>query len=174
MVISLVPAAVLPASLAELKDLLRIEHDNEDAVLAGLLRAATEIAENHLGQVLVYQQVEQRLRPEGSERIMLERAPLVTIVSVTANGVPLAAEAYTVETRQAGNSYIIVHVADMPEVSVRYIAGVAQNWNELNEQVRFGILRQAAHLYMHRDSAAASAIPSAVLALWQPFRRVQL
>jgi hypothetical protein len=51
---------------------------------------------------------------------------------------------------------------------------VAENWNELNEQVRFGILRQAAHLYMHRDSAAASAIPSAVLALWQPFRRVQL
>jgi uncharacterized phiE125 gp8 family phage protein len=174
MVITLVPAAVLPASITELKDLLRIDHHIEDALLAGLLRAATDVAENFLGQVLVQQQYEQRaVRPESGQ-ILLERGPLVTVVSVVADGAPLSADDYDVETTQTRDNYVTVQAVNGAEVIVRFSAGVAQNWNELPEQLRFGILRQAAHLYMHRDSAAVSSIPSAVLALWQPYRRVQL
>jgi uncharacterized phiE125 gp8 family phage protein len=174
MIISLVPAAVLPASLAELKDLLRIEHDIEDALLAGLLRAATDMAENHLGHVLVQQLFEQRTPLQGSGQIVLERAPLINVISITVDGVTVATDAYVVETTPVGISHVTLQAADGAEAVVRFTAGVAQNWNELSEQLRFGILRQAAHLYMHRDSIAVTAIPSAVLALWQPFRRVQL
>jgi uncharacterized phiE125 gp8 family phage protein len=51
---------------------------------------------------------------------------------------------------------------------------MAADWNDIPEAVRFGILRHAAHLYAHRDNPAASAMPSAVQALWQPFRKVRL
>lgn len=47
-------------------------------------------------------------------------------------------------------------------------------WSATDPALRQGIIRLAAHQYRERDNGAASALPAAVAALWQPFRALRL
>lgn len=52
--------------------------------------------------------------------------------------------------------------------------GLAEDWNGIPEPLRQGIIRLVAHLYTHRDDADAGPPPTAVAALWRPWRRLRL
>ena len=52
--------------------------------------------------------------------------------------------------------------------------GLAADWNGIPEPLRQGIIRLVAHLYTHRDFADAGPPPTAVAALWRPWRRLRL
>ena len=47
------PAGVAPVSLNEAKAFLRLETDAEDALIAGMIRAATDLCEAFTGQVTI-------------------------------------------------------------------------------------------------------------------------
>ena len=68
-------------ALAELKAFLRIESADEDALLAGLLRAATETVEAMLGVLLIEREVEERGALAGG-RLRLTAEPARTLVEV--------------------------------------------------------------------------------------------
>jgi uncharacterized phiE125 gp8 family phage protein len=174
MIVSLVPSAELPVSIDELKMLLRLEHSLEDALLATLLRTATDAAEQYLGQVLLQRAFEQRWTRDGGAAVKLQRGPLVQVLSVMLNGTALAATDFTVTASAQGENNMQILPVDAGEVRVQFVAGMAADWNAIPEAVRFGILRHAAHLYAHRDSTTAGAMPSAVPALWQLYRKVRL
>jgi uncharacterized phiE125 gp8 family phage protein len=57
---------------------------------------------------------------------------------------------------------------------VGYSAGIAEEWSGVPEPLRQGIVRLAAHLYTHRDSADDAGPPAVVTALWRPYRRMRL
>ena len=42
------------------------------------------------------------------------------------------------------------------------------------EALRLGIIRLVAHLYTHRDRDDVGGVPTAVVALWRPWRRMRL
>jgi uncharacterized phiE125 gp8 family phage protein len=174
MVISLAPSVNPAVSLPELKSLLRIEHDIEDALLAALLRTATEAAEAFLGTVQLQRGFEQRWTLDAASRVKLLRGPMVTLISVVVNAVVLAAPDYVLTTDAQGEKWLDVLSVGSGEATVQFVAGMATDWNGIPEAVRFGIMRHAAHLYANRDNDMAVAIPSAVLALWQPWRKVHL
>lgn len=174
MIKSLAPATALPASLAELKTLLRIEHDLEDALLASLLRTATDMAEAHLGHVLLAHAFEQSWINCPNMPVRLQRGPILAVTQVTIAGQLLTAEQYHLQRATFDESDMTLFSDQEGVVAVTYTAGSAANWNEIAEPVRFGILRLAAHLCANRDSAAVGAVPSAVLALWQSYRKVRL
>ena len=48
------------------------------------------------------------------------------------------------------------------------------NWADLDEALRHGIIRYAAHHYRERDLSEAGHIPAAVAALWRPWRSLRL
>lgn len=52
--------------------------------------------------------------------------------------------------------------------------GFADDWNGIPEPLRQGIIRLVAHLYTHRDAADAGPPPTAVAALWRPWRRLRM
>jgi hypothetical protein len=54
------------------------------------------------------------------------------------------------------------------------LAGKAADWNGIQEPLRQGIVRMAAHLYTHRDGEDGRGPPAAVTALWLPYRRLRL
>ena len=161
----------------ELKDWLRIVGSEEDALLAGLIRSATELCEQFTRLALIEREVEQVL-PARPVWTRLEQGPVRAILGVSAlsadsEAAPLASGDYAVDIDAAGEGWVrILSSGEARRVRVRYRAGLGADWNAVPEPLRHGILRMAAHLYSHRDDGAAP--PAAVAALWLPYRKLRL
>jgi uncharacterized phiE125 gp8 family phage protein len=179
-----VPAAEagpIPVPIGELKAWLRIEGSAEDAILAGLIRAAASTCEAFIGRLLLVRAVEEALpAPRGWTR--LAAAPARTIETVSALDAggetePLAADAYAIDIDAAGEGWVrLTGPIATGRVRVSYRAGLADNPADLPEAIRQGIVRLAAHLHAHRDASGPGAAPppAAVTALWRPWRRLRM
>lgn len=161
----------LAISLAECKAFLRLERDDEDAVLAGLMRTATGLCEAFIGQWLMVRETEQRLAP-GTDWQMLRVQPVVDVLAVRVGEQVLPESGYEVDITLSGEGW--VRLAGGNAAVVRYRAGLAESWNELPEPLRQGLVRLVAHLFTHRDAADAGPPPTAVAAMWRPWRRMRL
>lgn len=163
----------------ELKGFLRIAGSEEDALLAGLVRTATELCESFTRRALLEREVEETLPASAGWR-RLARAPVKAILdvsSVVADGAtaPLGVEDYAVDIDSSGCGWVRLSGASAGRRAlVRYTAGQAADWNGIPEPLRHGIVRLAAHLYAHREGAPTQAPPAAVAALWRPWRRLRL
>lgn len=60
------------------------------------------------------------------------------------------------------------------QMCLRFTGLPASEWADLDEALRHGIIRYAAHHYRERDSGGAVQPPAAVAALWYPWRMVRL
>jgi len=172
-------AAPLPVPLVEAKAHLRINVSDEDALLAGLLRAAADMCEAFTGRALVERAVAEVLAaPTAWTR--LGAAPVRAIQGVEAlaeegTATALAAAAYAVDVDAAGDGWVrLLQFTGAKRIRVSYLAGMASGPNGLPEALRHGIVRLAAHLYVHRDRPDGAGPPAAVTALWRPWRRLRL
>ena len=169
-------APSLPAPLAELKALLRIGTGEEDALLAGLLRAAADMCEAFTGRALLTRAVDETMRASRAWS-RLGAAPVAAIEAVALIGTdgaatPLGAGDYAVDIDAAGEGWVRLLLGIEPKrVRISYRAGMAGDPNGLPEALRHGIVRFAAYLYTHRDREDP---PAAVTALWRPWRRLRL
>jgi uncharacterized phiE125 gp8 family phage protein len=168
----------LPVPLEQLKAYLRIRGSEEDALLAGLLRTATELCEAFTRLALIEREIEEVL-PARPGWMRLGDCPvraILTVTSLSAAGETnvLAPEDHAVDIDARGEGWVRVTRGVMGRLTVRYLAGLAQDWNGVSEPLRQGIVRLAAHLYTHRDGLSGGGPPAAVTALWLPFRRLRL
>jgi uncharacterized phiE125 gp8 family phage protein len=164
----------LAVSLIECKAYLRLERDDEDALLAGFVRTATALCEAFTGQWLMVRASEQRLACDaGWQR--LQALPVVAISGVTSAGAPLAGDAYETDIDLAGCGWVrLLAPAGLDAPLVQFRAGLAADWNGVPEPLRQGLVRLVAHLFTHRDAADAGPPPAAVVAMWRPWRRMRL
>jgi len=178
-----IETGALAGSRAECKAYLRLERDDEDALLAGFIRTAMALCEAFTGQWLVIRAGEQRLACDGSwQRIAAQ--PVVSVTGVHDTGGPLPAMAYESDIDLAGSGWVRLletGAAASPLVSgaatsplVRFRAGLGVDWNGIPEPLRQGLVRLVVHLFTHRDAADAGPPPAAVAAMWQPWRRIRL
>jgi uncharacterized phiE125 gp8 family phage protein len=171
--------APLPVALAELKALLRVTVSDEDALLAGLARAAADICEAFTGRALIERGLEEELAARTAWA-RLGQSPVRAIDGVAALGedggaTPLAASAYAIDIDAAGDGWVrLLDGGGAKKVRVAYRAGMAADPNGLPEALRHGIVRLAAHFYAARDRAEAGEPPAAVTAIWRPWRRLRL
>jgi uncharacterized phiE125 gp8 family phage protein len=171
--------AALPVAVEEVKAYLRIEGQEEDALLAGLIRAATGLCEGFTGQALIRRELRETI-PAASEWRRLGRTPVQSISAVerlTVDGVatPLPVEAYAIDIDANGDGWVRTSsAAGATRLAVTYQAGMAGDWNGVPEPVRQGIVRLTAHLFTHRDAAEGVGPPAVVAALWRPWRRMRL
>jgi uncharacterized phiE125 gp8 family phage protein len=171
--------APLPIPLAELKAFLRIAVSEEDALLAGLARAAADMCEAFTGRALIERAVAEVLAA-APQWTRLGAAPVRAILAVEAldeggTAAALAAAAYAVDIDASGDGWVrLLAAGDAKRVRVSYLAGMAADPNGLPEALRHGIVRLAAHLYAHRDNPSGGGPPAAVTALWRPWRRLRL
>jgi uncharacterized phiE125 gp8 family phage protein len=163
------------AALGELKAFLRIEDSREDALLAGLLRAATETVEAMLGLLLFEREVEER----GAARagaFALTAEPARTLLEASAelaDGSVRPLSALEASLKLDGNGcgqLALAGVADGTALVVRYRAGMATDWNWVPEALRLAVIRVASHFFSHRDAADDAGIPPAVRRLISPWR----
>ncbi|TMJ18689.1 MAG: hypothetical protein E6G92_02275 [Alphaproteobacteria bacterium] len=162
------------AALAEVKAYLRIGHDGEDALLAGLIGAAGEACEAFTRRALMVRELIETLPGTGAWT-RLGAAPVMAITAVAAGDVPLAPGDYAVDIDSAGEGWVrLLRPIEAGRVSVAYRAGMAADPGRLPEALRHGIVRLAAHLYTIRDGGGPREPPAAVTALWRPWRRLRL
>jgi len=181
-----------PWLLNELKAFLRIEHNDDDANLASFLRTSIGLCEQFIGQILVNRHLESR-ENIGRDWARLPGRPVTAILSVSqqqADGTvtPLPAESYAIDIDVDGDGWVRMAASEefpgqgsggaeyggAGRLIVAYRSGMAADWNDVAEPLRQGIIRLSAHLYTHRDDQESRGLPSAVSALWKPYRRIRL
>lgn len=157
--------------LAELKAHLRIEDAGEDALLAGLLRAATESVEQGIGQLLVAREVEQTGQVRG-DGLRLLVGPAIDLVALweqadDGNWVPVDPALARVE---GGWRLRLDGLAEGAEVRARYRAGIGAGPGDVPQALRQAVVRLAAHAHAWRDSVEAPAMPVSVRQLLAGYR----
>ncbi|MEM8825766.1 MAG: phage head-tail connector protein [Pseudomonadota bacterium] len=169
----------MPVSLSEVKAFLRVDDSREDAVLAGLVRTASELCASFTGQALI---IGERTMEIGVSRDWRRLAPtpvrrLIAVSGVDAAGAEIALpnEAVELQIDFCGDGWVrVVDAGAAVRLVLTVEAGLAADWNALPEALRQGIVRLVAHLYTHRDAADDAGPPAAIAALWRPWRRLRL
>lgn len=182
MTTSLLPGEA-PVSLNEARGWLRLGATIDDAVVAGLVRAATNICEAFVGQWLVMRAGEEILpigaSASGAGAVRLSARPVVGIDAVAllrddGGEAALAPSDYRVTIARDGTARLAVdHPGDAVQMRVAYRAGMADDANGIPEAIRQGIVRMVQHLHDARDGAG-EAPPAMIAALWHPWRRLTL
>lgn len=165
-------------TLAEAQAFVRIETGEEEALLAGFMRAASGLCEAFINQVVIARDFEIDLPASGC----WERVPVTPVRSISAvdaidtNGVATAmpSAAYSIDIDSCGDGWVRVTQANgATRVRVNGTAGMADDENGVPEPIRQGVLRLVAHLFTDRDGDGGEP-PAAVTALWRPYRRLRL
>ena len=171
-----------PVSLNEARGWLRLGATIDDAVVAGLVRAATNICEAFIGQWLVIRAAEEVL-PLKNGVVQPGVRPVVAIDCVTlllpgGEEAVLADGDYQTSIGRDGTARVTLgDPRGAARVRVAYRAGIADGANGIPEAIRQGIVRMTQHLHEAREGArdgAGAAPPAAIAALWQPWRRLTL
>lgn len=169
----------LAATIAEVRAYLRMGAGIDDAVLAGLLRGASALCEQFTGQTLVMRDVRETLPVSGAwQRLSLcPVSAIIRVEGVPAEGAafPLAISDYAIDLDpQLVGLVRVVRQGAAGRVRISYRAGMVASAGEVPDTLRQGIVMTAAQLHRERDGDGASGIPDAVMALWQPWRRVRI
>ena len=167
-----------PVSLAEAQAYVRIETGEEEAVLAGLLRSASAMCEQFIGQTLVAHGFDETLRATSQwQRLGLTPVRSIgAVAQVAEDGSEniLPADAFAIDVDASGDGWVrLVGAVDTALIKVSAVAGMAEGSNGVPEPLRQGIVRLTAHLFNARDGDGGEP-PAAVTALWRPYRRMRL
>jgi hypothetical protein len=150
------PPATVTAAAGVVRALLRLEEGNEAALVERVAGVALALAESFCGQMLVERVVEERLTGRAAWQ-PLWGLPVRAILTGGEGAID-----------RDGRGWF----RTAEEVTVRYRAGLAQDWATLPPEIAHGVAIMGAHLFDNRDAAAVP--PAAVAALWQPWRRMRL
>ncbi len=176
---------VEPLSLAEAKTWARIERDDEDALISGLIRAARQTMEEMTGLVLAQRGFRLALDPVPADGwVEIARRPLGPITAIAvygADGVPQAfAPSEGVVERALGIEAIrlspTVRMASVNGVEVDFTAGFADG--DTPENLVLALKTIVAASYEFRTSVGLSQqpaiMPPLARTLIAPFRRLSL
>ncbi len=167
-----------PVSLAEAQAYVRVETGEEEALLAGLLRSASAMCEQFIGQALVARSFDETIGA-SSQWQRLGLTPVMSIGAVVLvaddqSEIMLAAEDYAIDVDSCGDGWVrLLRGPADGVIRVSGVAGMASDGNGVPEPLRQGIVRLTAYLFNARDGGGGEP-PAAVTALWRPYRRMRL
>lgn len=189
LVMTAAPAAE-PISLAEAKAHLRIDADDEDALIASLIVTARALVERTLGVALMTQTwscFRDAWPDEASVDLPLRPARSVDAVRLHhAGGGATELEAGHFPADLMSEPARVLLIGAMPGVALRplnafeiaFTAGYGDEAEDVPAPLRHALLLLVAHWFERREPVVldtpAHVVPVMVAALLQPYRRVQL
>lgn len=153
------PAAVIAGVRVAARDHLRVTGTAEDMVIDRLAESALALAEAYTGTALIARPHEAMMAAASEWRPL----PVAPVTAITA-AQPVAA----IDIDETGTGWVRMAAAG----PVRFVAGLAADWQAVPPPVAQGIVLLVAHLFDARTASAAP--PAAVGALWRPWRRMRL
>ncbi len=176
----LAPADLAGAPLIELKDWLAISTARDDEALLAQLSAALDMCEAFTRQMPLEAECEEVLTASSGWQDLVTRPvqSVTQVESIAADGTrsALSVNAYEVELDEGGGAQLrLLGTFAAVRIAVRFTAGIAPDWATLPAGIKQGILRLAAHNFAARqDQRLEASPPAAIIALWQPWRRMRL
>lgn len=171
-----------PVTNLEAKAHCRVEDTSEDALIDGLIAAATDYVEQYTGKALMAQTWRATF-DEFSDSILLPKNPVQSVTSVTyydTLGVlqTLSSDNYTVDL-ESDPAWIVINAdATWPDladgvnmVRIDFVAGYAT----VPASIKHAILLLVGQWFEHRSAVAdkaVSAVPNAVEALLTNYRNL--
>ena len=172
-----IPAAAIAAAVVAARDLMRNAGEGEQALMEQLAGAAILLGEAFTGSLLIRRTVEDVL-PASAEWRMLAEAPVSAIAGITglpADGAPfvLPADGYAIDIDSGGRGWVrVMQPGSAGRIAVSYTAGLSGDWDGVPAPIAQGVIALIAHLF--EDRGRATQPPTAVAALWRPYRRLRL
>lgn len=158
-----------PVTLAEAKAALRLDHDTEDDLIGGLIRAAREEVEAACGLALIDQSWRLTLdRLPRSGRVLLRRHPVREVLSVTVYGrdgeASLADPASYQLDGKSRPARLHFHVIPAPGVAMNgieidFAAGFGEAGTDVPDLLKRAMLALVAHWFEFRASFGAGDQP---------------
>lgn len=164
-----VPAAIDPVTLDEAKDHLRIDSTAEDALITGLIGAATRMAEAYTERQFIaatYTLVQDDF-PEYEGSICLPRTPLSSVSSIvyidsTGSAQTLSTDVYEITSDDHGAKIVLKPGQTWPEtqsekysaLTTTFVAGYGSNTTDVPAAARAGILMIVGHLFENREAVS--------------------
>lgn len=177
--LALTPVTPPGDAVDDAKAWLRIEHDDEDALLGSLIAVAIRQCEAFCGLVLLQRSFTDRLAASGTWQ-RIHATPVAAVTAGTGlpeTGVPFALDVgdYAVDIDGNGDGWVrMTGAVAATRIDVAGTAGLALDWGGIPEPLRQGVLRLVSHLHAVRDDPGDVGPPAAVAALWRPWRRMRL
>jgi len=175
-----------PVTLADAKQHMRVDTDDDNDYILALISAARRYAEEYLDRALITQQLRMRVDTFPYE-FELPRPPMATAGTFTATAITyaldpgsastatpttttLSASSYRVDRddtpgriRTVYNGTWPSHLTDPNAVTVTWWAGYGAAASDVPQAIRHAILMHVAHLYESRQAAVATgAVPQNV------------
>jgi uncharacterized phiE125 gp8 family phage protein len=159
-----------PVSIETAKSFLRVDHSNDDTLIASLVKAAREKGEDLARRAFITQTLEQIFDEWPSDGVFaLWRPPLQSVTSIKytdsdAVEHTLSASDYTVDINSQPGQVWIDNVpsdelTDSGGIVVRFVAGYGVTAASVPERIKIAILSLVAYWYETRD---IGNIPSGV------------
>ena len=166
MLIDIGDPPVEPVSLSETKTFLRVDHDEDDALINTLIASARASLEAHLNVAMIARPMQ--VSTEAASEIRLPRWPVIQIDTVLSDGEP--ATGFTPNLRRRPST-LCVRATDFVEVA--FTAGFGSTREDIPAPLRQAMLLLVARAYEYRDDTPSS-MPLMVDALTMPYRVVGL
>lgn len=158
--------------LAEAKDHVRVDYEDDDALLSAYVETATETVEDHCNRALLTQTLDYYL-DDWVSPIAIPRPPLQSITSITWRSQGSTAYANTAPS----TDYFVSKIGMTPFVElksnaawptgarartnpirVRFVAGYGTNPGDVPEPIRTAILLGVADSYEHREDTVLAGV----------------
>jgi uncharacterized phiE125 gp8 family phage protein len=189
LVLTAAPAAE-PISLAEAKAHLRIDADDEDALLTSLIVAARMFVERTLGLALITQGWSYFLDfwPRSTcvtlPILPVQAAGVVRLHDTDGGAIELDADDYAVDVLSSPARIVLKGAApavvarELNAFEVAFTAGYGDEASEVPAPIRQALSLLVAHWFERREpvvlGAGAQEVPTTVAGLLLPYRRVRL
>lgn len=167
-----VEPAVEPISPAEAKAHLRIDHDSEDTLLSGLIRAAREEVERSTGLALIEQSWRLALdRWPRDGRVLLRRTPVREVLSVTVfdgdGGASVLSPAhYELDLLSSPARLFLANPSEpgatLNGIEIDFTAGFGESGTDVPDLLKRALLILVAHWYEFRGAFGADAQPVSI------------
>ena len=159
------PPATEPVDLNELKQFLRITHDQEDTLLTNLIRTAREWLEQETNHILMQQRIlvhisfdlrNPKIRlMNGRTGVLIPLGPIKGVHhvhSIMVDGQKLLLRRNQYQQTQNGESTLLVtSVEDGVGMDIDCTVGYGQRVEDVPAYLRHMVLQGVLHLYEHRD-----------------------
>ena len=187
--LALAGPAVEPVSLAEMKAYLRLDTDDEDALVAGLIAAARLAVERRTRLVLIAQAWRYRLdRWPSGRSVALPLAPVSAITAVRvqpASGPATALDPALYRLDASREPPRLIAEAGAPDPGIAFggieidaTYGFGPSAEAVPAPLRLAIQRLAAHWFESRgdgpDHLRGDALPGDLVLLLSPYTRARL
>jgi len=177
-----------PLLLEETKLHCRVDTDDDDTLILGLITAAREQAEATTRRALITQTWDLVMDAfPGEDRIELPLPPLQSVTSITyvdsdGNTNTFSSSKYIVDTDSEPGRVVLVTGESWPSdtlraaagVTVRFVCGYGDAASDVPRSIRQGMLLAVGHWYENREATVGvgnmQVLPMGVEALWWPYR----